>query len=34
VVMESEPAGEPGLAATECAGDTVGFDFSALRHGR
>jgi len=25
--MESEPARVPGLAANECAGDTVRFDF-------
>jgi len=24
--------GRPGLGANECAGDTVGFEFSALRH--
>jgi hypothetical protein len=32
--MESEPARVPGLAANECAGDTVRFEFSALRYGR
>jgi hypothetical protein len=32
--MESEPARVPGLAANECAGNTVGFDCSALRSWR